>query len=121
MQDTVRKVLLWTPRVIAFAFAAFLSVFALDVFGEGRGFVETLVELLMHLVPTAIIAVLALAAWRREWIGGIAFSALGAFYVITTWGRFPWSVYVVISGPLFLLGVLYTIDWIYRAELRRPL
>jgi hypothetical protein len=27
-------------------------------------------------------------------------------------------VYAMIAGPLFLLGILFWINWIYRAELR---
>jgi hypothetical protein len=41
------------------------------------------------------------------------FLALGAWYLVGTWGRFHWSAYVVISGPLLLLGLLFEIDWWY--------
>ena len=42
-----QKTILWTPRVLAILYAAFISVFALDVFGEGYGFPVVLWALLM--------------------------------------------------------------------------
>jgi len=28
-----------------------------------------------------------------------------------------WSTYCLISGPLFLVGAMFLIDWMYRARL----
>ncbi len=28
-----------------------------------------------------------------------------------------WSAYVLISGPLFLVGAMFLIDWVYRIRL----
>jgi hypothetical protein len=38
--------------------------------------------------------------------------------MVMTWGRFPWDTYLLMSGPLFLVGVLFLINWFLRAELR---
>ncbi len=54
------------PQTLAIVFAAFVSVFALDVFGEGYGPVETVVALLIHLVPTYLILVALLVARKNE-------------------------------------------------------
>jgi hypothetical protein len=96
----------------------FLSLFALDVFGEGYGFWKTIGALLIHLVPVYVVVVVIVIAWRWEWIGAILFIALSAFYMIWTWGRFHWSAYVGISGPLLVLGVLFFFNWKYREQLR---
>ncbi len=104
----------WTPRVLAILYAAFLSIFAADVFEETSGFWTTLYALTMHLVPTFVIVAALLAAWRREWVGVAAFPALGALYVFWAWGRFPVSVYLVIAGPLVVLGALYAFAWARR-------
>ena len=95
-------------------FAAFISLFALDVFDESRGFWQTAVALLMHLIPTAILLVLLAVSWRWEWVGGAVFPTLGVIYLVMFWGRFHWSVYVLIAGPLFLLGVLFLLSWRLR-------
>jgi hypothetical protein len=118
MKEPVRRVVFWMPRILCLLFAVFISLFALDVFGAGYGFWETLVALLIHLVPTAIILIALAIAWRREWIGAILFVALGAWYVITAWGKFPWTTYLLIAGPSVLIGVMFLVNWLFRAELR---
>jgi len=94
----------------------FLSMFAFDV--EGYGFGETILAVLIHLVPTYIVVIALVIAWRWEWVGAILFIALAVFYVVWAWGRFPLVVYLSISGPLALLAVLFLFNWIYRAQLR---
>ncbi len=101
---------LWTPRILAILFALFLSVFALDVFAEPNGFWPTLLALLMHLVPSAIVLVVLVIAWRWEALGAALFCALGIVYLILEWGRFAWTAYAFISGPLILIGALFLID-----------
>jgi hypothetical protein len=96
----------------------FLSLFALDVFSEGYGFWEAILALLIHLVPVYIVVIALGIAWRWEWVGAILFIALALFYPVWSKGRFHWSAYLVISGPLVLLGVLFLFNWIYRAQLR---
>ncbi len=118
MRRPVKLLLFWTPRVLCILFALFVSLFALDVFYEGYGFWETILALLKHLIPTGIILTVLAVSWRWEWVGGILFIALGAWYLIATWGRFPWVTYLCMSGPRFLIGVLFWVNWVYRAELQ---
>ena len=118
MKRPVKRLLFWTPRVLCILFAVFVSLFALDVVGEGYGFWGTILALLMHLIPTGVILIVLAISWRWEWVGGILFIALGVLYLVISWGRLHWSAYLVISGPLFLVGVLFLINWLYRAELR---
>jgi len=118
MKKATKRVLFWTPRIICIIFAVFISLFALDVFSEGYGIMKTLLALLIHLIPTGIILIVLLISWRWEWIGALLFIALSVFYLVFTWGRFPWITYLVISGPLLLVGLLFLINWIYRTELR---
>jgi len=116
MEIPWKPLLFWTPRVLCLLFAVFLSLFALDVFSEGYGFWKTILALFMHLIPTWIVLAVLAISWRWEWAGALLFACLGAWYVISTWGRMHWSTYVVISGPLFLVGAMFLIDWVYRAR-----
>ena len=118
MRRTIERLLHWTPRILGLLFAAFVSVFALDVFGEGYTFWQTILALTMHLIPTAVVLGALAISWRWGWAGGLVFLALGAWYLVTSWGRLHWSAYVVIAGPLFLLGLLFEIDW-WCARLRK--
>lgn len=119
MTTAAKRLLFWTPRILCIAFALFLGIFALDVFDGQHGFWETMLGLFMHLLPsTILILVVLFLVWRREWIGTVIFCALGVFYIISFWGRFPWFTYAAIAGPLFLVGILFYFNWKYRALLR---
>ncbi|MCL4859123.1 MAG: hypothetical protein KJZ93_06935 [Caldilineaceae bacterium] len=115
---TLKRILFWAPRALGILFALFVSLFALDVFGVGYSFWETILALLIHLVPVYLILIALAIGWRWERVGSVLFVALGALYMITAWGQFAWGVYLVIAGPAFLIGILFLVDWFYRTEMR---
>jgi hypothetical protein len=117
MNTSSRRLLFWTPRATCIAFAIFLSMFALDVFGEGYGFWKTLLVLLIHLVPTYIVLVVLAIAWRWEWIGAAGFGGLAMWYAKSAWRHHPDWV-VSIAGPLLVIAVLFLVNWLKHAELR---
>ena len=82
MKTKMTPIIYWAPRILGILFAAFISIFALEVFTEGYEFWDTVVALVMHLVPTAIIVIVLLIAWRWERIGGVLFLLLGALYIV---------------------------------------
>jgi hypothetical protein len=98
--------------------AIFISLFALDVFAEGYSFWETIIALLMHLIPTVIILIILAIAWRWEWIGGILFILLGVLYITLFWDPSQLPAYLMISGPLFLIGLLFLLNGFLRREQR---
>ena len=118
MTQPVKRVVFWLPRILCLLFAIFLSLLALDVFGEGYGFWGTIVALVMHLVPTGIVLIALAIAWRWDWIGAILFVALGVGYLIIAWGKFDWVTYLLIGGPLFLVGALFLVSWLCCREPR---
>ncbi|MBT5363760.1 MAG: hypothetical protein HOL10_05820 [Candidatus Marinimicrobia bacterium] len=119
MNTSMKRVLFWTPRVLCILLAMFLSVLALDVFSEGYGFWQTIGALLLHLIPVYIVVIILVIAWRRERVGAIVFIAFALLYLVFALGRgFHWSAYVAIAGPLVLIGVLFLLNWKYRAQLR---
>lgn len=63
-------------------FIGFISLFALDVFGEQQGLWNTLVGLAIHLIPSLVLVILVVA-WRREWVGAALYAGAGALYVLT--------------------------------------
>lgn len=69
--------LVWAPRILGFLMVLFLSLFALDVFGEGLGFWRTLLALAMHLIPAGIAAAVLAIAWRWSAAGGALFVLAG--------------------------------------------
>lgn len=118
MKPIMQGTIYWTPRILCLLFAAFISLFALDVFDGSHGFWQTALALIMHLIPTAILLVLLAVAWRWEWVGAVLFPGLGLLYIVMAWGKFPGSVYALIAGPLFLVGILFWVAW--RAKRPTP-
>jgi hypothetical protein len=116
--SALKKLLYWAPRTFCIVFTIFTSLFALDVFEESKGIWETISALLMHLIPTFILIAILIVTWRREWIGGILFIMLGILYIVMYWGKFPLMTYSIITGPLVIIGILFLLNWKYRAELR---
>jgi hypothetical protein len=110
-----QQMLYWAPRALCIVFAALISLLALDVFEEHAGFWDTSLALLMHLIPTFLMIGVLVLSWRREWIGGVLFIVLGVLYVVSAWGRFPFGTYLVVSGPLMLIGILFLLNWRQRA------
>ena len=118
MNPQTNKLLYWAPRTLCILFALFLSLFALDAFAQGAGFWRNVAAFLIHLAPVYLVLIVLALAWRWEWIGAAAFVALAFLYLAATWGRFHWTVYVVISGSLALIGFLFLLNWIYKPRLQ---
>ena len=121
MSSTVHRTLYWAPRVLTIAFTLFISMFALDVLGHGRGFWATAAELMVHLVPSFVLIAMLLLAWRWEWIGAVVSAALLTLFLwwnFTVRHNVP-SAVLLLAGPLALMTGLYLYGWIQRRELRR--
>jgi len=118
MNPTTQRLAFWTPRALCLLFAAFTSLFALDVFGEGGGAGQVAVALFMHLLPTLFLLGILALSWRWEWVGGTLYLGLGLLYVVWSWGKFGWMAPTFIAGPLFALSGLFWAGWIWRREIR---
>ena len=88
-------------------------MFALDIFNEHRGFLDTTLGLLIHLTPVWIVLAALAVAWRFEVAGGLLFLALAVWYVVMTAHR-PVSWFLIIAGPAILIGVLFLLSAWFR-------
>jgi hypothetical protein len=98
-------------------FAAFISLFALDVFNETQGFQQTITGFLIHLIPTFMIVGVLILSWRREWIGAIVYVGIAVFYAFMINFR-RWDWIAVISTPLLVIGILFLVSWLLHDRLR---
>jgi hypothetical protein len=96
----MKNFLYWLPRVLSVLFIIFISVFALDAFGEPKWFLA----LIMHLVPSFVLIILTAIAWKNERLGGSLFIAAGLLTLV-------FSVFesLVISVPTMIIGILFLI------------
>jgi hypothetical protein len=101
-------VLQWSPRIAGIGVALFLAMFALDVF-TGRPWLETLLALVIHLVPTFLVLGVVALAWRWPLVGAVAFPVLALVYAVMVHWRLDWVA--AIGGPLLVVGALYVASW----------
>jgi hypothetical protein len=123
LQLTGGRVLYWAPRVLSIAFILFLSLFALDVFQEARGFWLTLAALAVHLIPSFVLVLVLVAAWRWEWIGAAVFGGAAALYIHRTLqlklsAAVKWNWCLVIAGPALVIAGLFLWNWVRRCQRR---
>jgi glucose-6-phosphate-specific signal transduction histidine kinase len=105
--------LLWAPRILGILFAGFTGLFAMDVFGQGTGFWETILALIMHLVPTFLMIVILILSWRWPWIGGLCFALLGIVYIIW-FSQTRGEPSAIIYLPMFLTAAFFLASWFLR-------
>jgi hypothetical protein len=115
--QVTNRLIFWAPRVLGILYAAFLSIFAFAGLTGGHGVSAGVVHFLTQIIPALIVLAVLAIAWRRQPIGAALFLALAIAYVATSWGRFPFSVYVLIAGPMVLMAGLFLLEWRHRQGL----
>lgn len=119
------KILYWIPRVLSILFICFLALFSLDVFEPGMSAGEIMLGLLMHNIPSIIMAILLVIAWKKEIVGAVGYFGAGLLYIgivifnivnsgLQWYLAISWSL--IIAGPLFIIGILFLINWKKRNE-----
>jgi uncharacterized membrane protein len=111
------KIIYWLPRILSIAFVLFISLFALDVFGQYSGW-ELVVGLFMHLIPSFVLLAVVLISWKYELVGAVVFFAFAVFYVITAGLGRPWTWYAFISGPAVVVSILFLLSWLQKKKLK---
>jgi hypothetical protein len=109
----MNRALFWAPRALCILFIAFVSLFALDVFQEGRGFWQTVAALAMHLIPSFVMIAVLAVAWRREWVGTLLFGAFVVLFAIIV--RAPWWGKAMFVVPCVATAWLFLLNWRRRA------
>jgi hypothetical protein len=112
MRITSRALIIWAPRIVGLGLAAFLSLFALDAFSDGRGLLSTIIAFVMGLVPALMVLSAVIAGWSHERFAAVFFMALAVFYAVLAREHFSWVV--LISSPLALVAVLFFLSWRFR-------
>ncbi|MDH3353277.1 MAG: hypothetical protein OEL87_02415 [Nanoarchaeota archaeon] len=113
----------WTPRILSIIFIIFLTMFSLDIISPELTFWQILLGLFIHNIPVFILTALLIISWKHEWVGGATFILAGILYIIiilTNIGQQRWQILliraIIIAGPAFLIGALFTIGWIKKAR-----
>ncbi|MGB8491884.1 MAG: hypothetical protein WCE64_12580 [Bacteroidales bacterium] len=117
---TSAKILQWAPRILCILAILFLSLFALDSFSSELTFWQNAGAFLMHLVPSFVLLVILIVAWKWENIGGIILIIVGlalcVFLFNLNYNQRHFSLWQSIRNvtmfclPLILAGILFVIN-----------
>jgi len=124
-KEKVSKFIFWTPRILAILFILFLAMFSLDIFDSCNNFFNCALGLFMHNLPSIILTIILIIAWKYEIVGAIVFFLFGLWYIVQFvitgiinngfhWYYLSWIF--IIAGPAFLVGILFWINWVKKKK-----
>lgn len=117
----ISKIFLWVPRILAILYIIFLAIFSLDVISSESTFIEIFVGLFIHNIPVFILIIALIMSWKTEIIGAIVFLIYGFFYIVmVSNSSVSFDIYLswilAISGPAFLISILFFISWFKKSK-----
>ena len=119
------NITLWTPRILCIGAILFVSMFALDSFDPGIPLGQQLLNFLMHLIPSFVLILLLVIAWKWQLIGGILFTIAGIgfspFVFMLNYNRtqsVTTSLFVIliITIPFVVVGTLFIMGHYMKKE-----
>jgi hypothetical protein len=125
--NTKAKLLHWVPRILSILAILFISLFALDAFEPGRTLWQQIGAFLIHLIPSFVLLLVLIIAWKRELLGGTIFLILGiglSPFVYTLNYHMNHSVWMslgiimVITMPFAIVGMLFIMSHFYKKRHR---
>lgn len=125
MKPFTTQLLHWAPRMLCILAIVFISLFALDSFEPGRSLGQQLAAFVMHLIPTIVLTLLLLIAWKWEMVGGIIFTIIGIVmspFIYQQNYRMNNSVWVsleiilMITVPFIVVGALFITESILKGR-----
>ena len=118
-------ILHWTPRILCILAIAFISIFAFDAFEPGLTIWQQLAAFAMHLLPSFILFMMLVVAWRWELVGGIVFMLLGLGlspfiythnYAMNHSVSMSLGIIMMITFPFFLVGLLFVTSYLVKKK-----
>jgi hypothetical protein len=126
IQPRLARLIYWSPRGAGILIIFFVSLFALDVFGEGYTIGKMLLGFLMHMLPSIALAIVLALAWRWEWVGLVTFLGAAAFFLVISMGDSMYTIgnLFLFVAPMLVIALLFGANWRWHKELHptpRPL
>jgi hypothetical protein len=105
-----KKYLIWAPRILVMAFAALLLLFSMDAFEGSEPLARKTGGFLIHILPALITLGCLVVAWKYRMIGAALFLFLGIVFTFSFGTAKNWSLFLLISAPLFSASLLFFIS-----------
>lgn len=106
------KIIHWAPRLAAILIIFFTSLFSLDVFEMDASPLELLGGFLMHNIPSFVMLLMLVVAWKRPAVGFAAFLVISlAFAAFTLRNADSLPALLLFVLPLLVVALLFFADW----------
>lgn len=118
----------WSAKIISILGILVVSLFALDSFDQRFTFMQQLVAFAIHLIPSFILTIVLIIAWKWPRWGGIIYVALGTVlsipifilnYKMNHSILFSIEVLLIITFPFIISGVCFLISDNYKRKLTK--
>ena len=115
----------WLPRILCIIAILFISVFALDAFQPELTVWQQIQAFAMHLIPSFILLLILIIAWKWELAGGIVFLIIGIglsplvfMHNYRMNGSIGMSLMIIatITFPFILVGVLFILGHLNKRK-----
>jgi len=115
----------WLPRILCILAILFVSIFAVDSFTPGLTIWQQLGAFFMHLIPSFVLLIFLLVAWKWELAGSILFTAVGLgfspYLYIHNYANnhsvwISLSILLLITFPFVVVGVLFFVSWLKKKK-----
>jgi len=109
----------WLPRILCILAILFISMFSLDAFEPGLTLGKQMWDFAIHLIPSFVLLVFLVVAWKWELVGGIIFILLGVgfspFIFLLNYHRnhsigMSLGIIAAITVPFILIGLLFLLS-----------
>ncbi len=109
----------WIPRVLCILAILFISLFSLDSFGPGMSLWQQISAFMMHLIPSFVLVLFLIVAWKWELVGGAIFVIVGLGFMPFIYmmnfhmNHSVWmslGVILIINFPFILVGILFILS-----------
>jgi hypothetical protein len=103
------RIIYWIPRIIGILAILFMMMFSFDCFGGEYNLKEQLICFFMHNIPSFIIVLFLVIAWKWEMIGGVLFivACIAMSIFFKSFAGNPASLIVI--APFLLAGILFIV------------
>lgn len=118
----------WMAKIIAILGILVVSLFALDSFDSNLTFNQQLLAFLIHLIPSFVLIIILIIAWKWPRWGGIIYIALGSIlsvpifilnYNMNQSVLFSIEVLLIITFPFIISGVCFLMADHYKRKLAK--
>ena len=119
------QTLFWIPRILCILAILFISMFSLDAFDPHYTVWQQIGAFLIHLIPSYILIILLVIAWKWELVGGIIFVLIAVLFSPFIYihnfrmNHSVWmslSIILMITVPFIIVGGLFILSHFMKRQ-----